>query len=76
MTQEAAQALWTRLTAANVNIDRLLTQFKVRSLIYLTPQQVAKIDKQLEAYWNDHNRNSEPDNSGYGYVGSGFAEAV
>ena len=76
MSQEQVQALWSKLIAANVNVNQLLAQNKVRNLAYLSAQQVAQIEKQLEAYWNGRNRNPEPDHSGNSYGESGFAENV
>lgn len=77
MPQEQAQALWSKLTAANVDIQKLCQQYRVRSISFLTPAQVQQIEKQLEAYWNDRaNRNPEQPDSGISYGESGFAEGV
>lgn len=76
MSTEAAQALWTKLTAANVNINKLLAKYKVRSIVSLNPAQVAEIERLLEEFWDGNNGNAESDHSGNGYVGAGFQEAV
>lgn len=76
LSQEQVQAIWSKLIAANVNVNQLLAQYKVRNLAYLNPQQVAQIEKQLEAYWNGRNRNPESNHSGDSYGESGFAENV